>query len=224
MFRYRGAMHTLTELERRNTPFAKPQALFVEGNTLWMSSLATKRVYALDKATLAITWETEIPEGLHVWGLTKVGEALFVVVGGEGGPDDIRTIRRCVPGTGFDPGYRVSCPEESGSHLSFDGQTLNLSQWYPRKIIALDAQGKPGRVLGSPHGICGHCHAKGAFWALTTDEEKEGDYWLTRIDPVTGESRDVGRVGFPARALAFDGEHFWTNHRAAGQVVRLAAP
>jgi hypothetical protein len=222
--RYFAPMHTLTELERRDTPFAKPQGLFVDGETLWISSLATRCVYSLDKSTLRILSETPVPEGLIAWGLTKVGDEVYAVVGGEGGPDDIRTVRRLRPGQGFDPSYKVLCPEESGSHLSFDGQALNLSQWYPRKIIALDGVGRAGRVLQVPHGICGHCFAQGAFWALTTDEEKEGDYWLTRVDPVTGESRDLARIGFPCRALAFDGGSFLTNHRAAGQLVRLEAP
>jgi len=224
MCRYAVCMNTLRELERRATPFAKPQGLYVDGDTLWLSSLATKRVYSLDKVSLAITSETPIPDGLFVWGLTKVGKDLLAVLGGEGGPDDIRTIRRVIPGVGIDPGFCLGCPEDSGSHLSFDGQSLNLSQWYPRKIIALDAKGVPGRVLTVNHGLCGHCYAKGAFWGLTTDEEKEGDYWLTRIDPVTGVNQDLGRLGFPGRALAFDGENFWTNHRAAGQLVRLEAP
>lgn len=216
-------MHTLRELARLDTPFAKPQALCFDGDTLWMSSLATKRIYSLNKATLSITWEIPVPEGLHAWGLTVVEGELRVVVGREGGADDIRTIRRCVPGVGFDSAFSLPCPDESGSHLSFDGQSLNLSQWYARKIMALDEKGLPGRVLSARHGICGHCYAKGAFWALGTDEEEKGDYWLMRIDPLTGDCRDVGLVGFQARALAFDGQHFWTNHRAAGQLVRLDA-
>ena len=205
-------------------PFGRPQALFVDGDTLWLSSLATKRIYSMDKLTLRITSETPVPEDLFAWGLTKVADEVYVLVGGEGGADDIRTIRRLRPGIGFDTHYKLVCPDESGSHLSFDGQSLNLSQWYPRKIIALDGAGRAGRVLSAQHGICGHCFAEGAFWALSTDEEKEGDYWLTRIDPARGENRDLARIGFPCRALAFDGGSFWTNHRAAGQLVRLAAP
>ena len=217
-------MHTLKELERRNTPFAKPQALFVDGDTLWLSSLATKRIYSLDRLSLSILSETPVPDSLHAWGLTKVSGDVLAVVGGEGGPEDVRRIRRIRPGAGFDPEFSLSCPDESGSHLSFDGEHLNLSQWYPRKIIALDAKGNRGREISALHGICGHCFAKGAFWALSTDEETNGDYWLTKIDPSTGENRDLGRIGFPCRALGFDGEHFWTNHRAAGQLVRLEAP
>lgn len=222
--RYVDAMHTLSELARLTTPFARPQALYVDGDTIWMSSLATKKIYSLDKASLSITWETPVPDGLFAWGLTKLGNELRVLVGGQGEPSDIRTIRRCVPGVGFDPSFSLLCPEESGSHLSFDGQALNVSQWYPKKIIALDEKGKAGRILTCQHGICGHCYAKGAFWALTTDDEEAGDYWLTRIDPVTGKNEDLGRFGFPCRALSFDGVAFWTNHRAANQLVRLAAP
>lgn len=217
-------MNSLAELERRNTPFEKPQGLFVDGITLWMSSLATKRIYSLDAASLAITSEAQVPDDLFAWGLTKMGNSLFVVVGGGGGPNDVRTLRRYIPGSGFDPEFKQICPDESGSHLSFDGQTLNLSQWYHRKIIGLDREYKPSRVLSSIHGICGHCYAKGAFWSLSTDDEEAGDYWLTRIDPITGENRDLGRVGFPGRALSCDGESFWTNHRAANQLVRLAPP
>ncbi len=217
-------MKTLVELDRRLTPFAKPQAIFLEDDGIWLSSLATQRVYWLERATLAVRWETPVPEGLQAWGLTRRGDSLWAVVGGDGGPDDVRTLRRLLPGQGFDPAVRLVCPDQSGSHLSFDGQTLYLSQWYPRKILALDEQGKPGRVLPLTHGVCGHCYAQGAFWALTTDEEEAGDYWLTRIDPVTGENRDLGRFGFPCRGLGYADGSFWTNHRAAGQLVRLAAP
>ncbi|MEA2690302.1 MAG: hypothetical protein QOD51_2909, partial [Candidatus Eremiobacteraeota bacterium] len=35
---------------------------------------------------------------------------------------------------------------------------------------------------------------------------------------------DVAIIPFPARALAFDGERFWTNHREADQIVAFARP
>lgn len=215
-------MQTIRELQRLNSPFPKPQALYVDGDTLWVSSRITRRIYALARNTLEITWETEVPEGLIAWGLTKLGDELRAVVGGEGGTDDVRTIRRIVPGRGFDASFRLACPEDSGSHLSFDGQSLNLSQWYPQKIIALDSAGRPWRVLLATHQICGHCYAQGAFWLVTTDNEETNDYWLTRFDPQNGKSVDVARIGFPARALAFDGQHFWTNHREAHQIVCFA--
>lgn len=214
-------MKPITELARRATPFPKPQALFVDGTTLWMSSRATQRVYAVDRATLRVTWETAAPS--VAWGLTRWGADLFVVVGEEA-DNTPRTIRRCVPGEGFDAAFSLPCPEGLGSHLSFDGATLVLSQWYPKKLISLGQNGAPGRVLDVPHQIVGHCYAQGAFWLASTDDEETNDYWLTRLDPATGRSEDVARIGFQARALAFDGENFWTNHREAGEIVQFAVP
>ena len=49
---------------------------------------------------------------------------------------------------------------------------------------------------------------------------------LTRID-ARGSSpvaTDLAIVPFPGRALAFDGERFWTNHRDADQIVAFARP
>ncbi|MBA4136784.1 MAG: hypothetical protein C0518_05655 [Opitutus sp.] len=212
-------MKPITELSRRATPFPKPQALFVDDSTLWMSSRATQRVYAVDRGSLRVTWETAAPS--VVWGLTKWGADLFAVLGeeAEGTP---RTIRRCMPRVGFDPAFSVPCPEGLGSHLSFDGVSLILSQWYPQKLISIGRDGQPGRVLPVPHQIVGHCFAQGAFWLATTDDEETNDYWLTRLDPATGRSQDVARIGFAARALSFDGQHFWTNHREANEVVQFA--
>jgi hypothetical protein len=35
---------------------------------------------------------------------------------------------------------------------------------------------------------------------------------------------DLARIPFAARALAFDGERFWTNHREQNQIVSFARP
>ena len=77
------------------------------------------------------------------------------------------------------------------------------------------------REIGVPHGICGQAFVDGRFFLVTTDDEESGDYWLTRVDArgATPVSEDIARIPFAARALAFDGERFWTNHRAADQIV-----
>lgn len=214
-------MKAIVELDRFSSPFPRPQALFADATTLWVSSRATKKLYALDRATRHITWETETTDGQTVWGVTKVGGALYVVCG-EDAPDvDARTIRRYVPGQGFDASYRVACPDGMGSHLSHDGHTLVLSQWYPQKLISIGDDGQPGRVLKAPTQIVGHCFAHGAFHLATTDDEESNNYHLERLDPATGKTERLARIGFPARALAFDGVDFWTNHRERDQIVRF---
>lgn len=218
-------MKNVAELHRLASPFPKPQALHVDGPTLWISSRHTKKFYAVDRAKMQVTWECVVPDNDTVWGVTKHGDALYVVCGVDAVDVDERRIRRIVPRQGFDPAFSVPCPDGMGSHLSHDGATLVLSQWYPQKLISIGADGKPGRVLNAPHQIVGHCFARGAFYlATTTNEESERDYFIERLDPKTGEAQTLGRLGFSARGLSFDGANFWTNHRDANQIVCFALP
>jgi hypothetical protein len=218
-------MQPIIEHTRINSPIPKPQALAIDGGTCWISSRATKQFHAVDRATWRSTWETAASDGQTVWGATAVGGDVFVVCGVDADGVDERTIRRVRPGQGFDPQFRLACPDGLGSHLSHDGTSLVLSQWYPRKLIPLDARGQPRRVIELPHDIVGHCFARGAFWlATTTDETSPTEFFLERCDPASGHCAVVARIGFSARALAFDGERFWTNHRDADQIVSFELP
>ena len=65
-----------------------------------------------------------------------------------------------------------------------------------------------------------------SIYLLTTDDESTNDYWLTRIQFEGDRAviEDLARIPFPARALAFDGRHFWTNHRERHEMVCFARP
>lgn len=215
-------MKPITELQRRAAPFPKPQAIFVDGGTLWLSSRQTKNFYAVDRSTLAVTWECAVPAGETAWGATKLGDNVYVVCGVDVMDVDTRVIRRVRPGVGFDPAFILPCPDGMGSHISHDGTSLVLSQWYPQKLISIGADGQPGRVLTAPHQIVGHCYARGAFYLATTTDEESDDYFIERLDPATGKCEVLARLGFSARGLAFDGTNFWTNHREADQIVMFA--
>ena len=214
-------MKNVIEFKRHASLVPKPQAIAWDGLTLWIGSRETKRLVALDPRTWTVRWETAAPG--TPWGMTALPSGELRVLCGEGS-SDTRIIRRCEPGKGFDAQFAWPCPDDSGSHLSFVGSSLVVSQWYPKKLITLDPDGNPLRVLSVSRGICGHCFANGAFWCVTTDAEETNDYWLTRVDPNTGENVDVARVGFQARGLAFDGENFWTNHREQNQTVCFGTP
>ena len=215
-------MKSITELQRRTAPFPKPQAIFVDGGTLWLSSRQTKKFYAVDRTTLAVTWECPVPVGETAWGATKLDDDIYVVCGVDVVDVDSRVIRRVRPGVGFDPAFSLPCPDGMGSHISHDGTSLVLSQWYPQKLISIGAYGQPGRVLNSPHQVVGHCYALGAFYLATTTDEESDDYFIERLDPATGKCETQARLGFSARGLASDGTNFWTNHRDADQVVMFA--
>lgn len=215
-------MTTITELQRRASPFSKPQAIYVDGGTVWLSSRRTKNFYALDRSSWQVTWECAAPDGDTVWGVTKVGDELYVVVGADAGDVDARRIRRVRPGVGFDPAFSLTCPDGMGSHLSHDGTSLVLSQWYPQKLISIGTDGKPGRVLTVPRQVVGQCFAHGVFYLATTTNEESDDYFVERLEPATGECAMLARLGFSARGLAFDGTNFWTNHREQNEIVTFA--
>jgi outer membrane protein assembly factor BamB len=215
-------MNAVEELMRLPSPAPKPQSIAFDGDTLWMGSRETRRLYALDPNTWTVREEAAAPG--TPWGMTVVGDELRVLLGVT--EDDNRVIRRFVPGHGFKSTDTLPCPDDTGSQLSYDGDRLYVSQWYNKRILALDETGAVGTTVPVPHGICGQVIVNGRFYCITTDDEDGGAYWLTRVD-ARGEtiaSEDLAVVGFRARGLAYDGERFWTNHREADQIVAFKAP
>ena len=213
-------MHDIRELHRFASPAPKPQSLAWAGPLLWMGSRETKIIYAIDAIAWTVRWQISAPG--TPYGMTCMGDELRVLC--SEGAEDHRIIRRCLPGQGFDAKFALPCPDDTGSQLGFDGQRLHVSQWYPKKVIALAADGTVTRVIEAPHGICGQVFAGGYLWLVTTDAEETNDYWLTRVDPrpATPVIEDVARIPFQARALAWDGERFWTNHREQNEIVAFA--
>jgi hypothetical protein len=210
-------MKDIQELQRLASPAPKPQSLAWDGTTLWMGSRETKRIYAINPTTWTVGWECAAPG--TPYGITVVGSELRVLCSET--TEDHRVIRRCVPGQGFDPDFALPCPDDTGSQLSYDGQRLHVSQWYPKKVIAVAADGKPERVIAAPHGICGQVFVDGTLYLAGTDAEDTLEYWLTRMDlrGATPVIADVARIPFQARALTWDGTKFWSNHREQNQIV-----
>ena len=216
-------MNDIHELQRLASPAPKPQSLAWDGATLWMGSRETRRIYAIDPATWTVGWEAAAPG--TPYGMTAVGRELRVLCSETA--EDRRIIRRCVPEKGFDEKFSVPCPDDTGSQLGYDGRRLHVSQWYPKKVIALGADGKVERTIHVPHGICGQVFVEGTLYLVTTDAEETNEYWLTRVDLGKTEAaepkiEDVARIPFQARALAWDGTKFWTNHREQNEIVAFA--
>jgi hypothetical protein len=212
----------IVELQRLPSPAPLPQSLGFDGESLWMGSRDTRRMYAIDPLTWSARDEGEAPG--TPWGLTVAGDELRVMCGEA--PDDNRFVRRFIPGRGWPSSGRFASPDDTGSYLGFDGDRLYITQWYRKRILSVDDTGKVGTTIALPHEICGCVIYEGRFFLVTTDDETTDDYWLTRVDargpaPVI---TDLARIGFAARSLAFDGERFWTNHRERNEIVAFAAP
>ena len=216
MTTYAFGVHDVTEALRLPSPAPRPQALAFDGEKLWMGSIETDRLYAINPLQWTIIEEDKVPG--KPWGMTVLGDELRVVCGV--GEEDDRVIRRFVPGHGFKTQDSIECPDATGSQLSYDGRYLYLSQWYNRRILGLDDRGKIVRQIDVPHQICGQCYMDGNFYLVTTDDEASGEYFLTRVSANGSDaSEDLARIPFAARSLAFDGSRFWTNHREANQIV-----
>jgi outer membrane protein assembly factor BamB len=215
-------MKPITELRRLPSPAPKPQSLAWDGKVLWMGSRQTKEIFAIDPAAWKVLWQTTAP-GVP-YGMTAVNGELRVICSETA--DDNRFVRRLIPYRGFDSAWGIQCPDDTGSQLGWDGQRLNVSQWYPKKVIAIDEKGAAVRVIAAPHGICGQVWVGSQLYLASTDAEETLDYFLTKIDPGTTPptAQDIAHIPFAARALAFDGTHFWTNHREQNEIVCFSAP
>ncbi len=215
-------MNDVVELLRLPAPGPRPQALAYDGQLLWMGSLETCRLYAIDPTHWTVREEAPAPG--KPYGLTAIGDELRVLL--SEGDDDERVIRRFVPGHGFRTEDAIACPDGTGSQLGYDGDRLYVSQWYAKRIISLGETGEVGSVIAVPHGICGQVVVDGCFYLVTTDAEETDHYFLTHVDARKGTPivKDLARIPFAARALAFDGERFWTNHRENHQTVAFRLP
>lgn len=207
---------------RLPSPAVTPQALTWHGKALWMGSRDLRQIYGIDVKTWTVFEQTEAP-GIP-WAAVSTGEDLWLTLGE--GPDDDRYLRRYLPGKGFSEKERIPCPEFTGSYLGYDGKHLYLSQWYKHRILELDSDGAIRREIAVGAEICGHVFVDGLIYVLCGTEQGEGDWRIARLDPREEKPRidELARVPFQCRSLAFDGEHFWTNHREAGQIISFTLP
>jgi hypothetical protein len=215
---------TITEQGRFPSPAITPQALTWESSAklLWMGSRDLRRIYAIDPKKWAVVEEREAPG--TPWAAVGTNETLRFTIGE--GPDDDRYIRQFVPSVGFSETDRIACPEFTGSYLSYDGEHVYLSQWYKHRILKLDANGNILRIIEVGAEISGHAFIDGLIYILRGTEQDEESWTIARLDPQeqAPEIDDIAIVPFACRSLTFDGEHFWSNHRAANETVSFRLP
>lgn len=213
---------TITERRRLASPAPTPQALAWHGGMLWMGSRDLRHIYGIDVKTWTVFEETDAP-GIP-WAAVSTGKDLRFTLGE--GPEDDRYLRRYLPGKGFSETERIACPEFTGSYLSYDGEHLYLSQWYKHRILKLDVTGNILREIAIGAEICGHVFVDGLIYILRGTEQGNEEWRIARLDPweERPEIEDLAYVPFQCRSLTFDGESFWTNHRAANEIVSFSRP
>lgn len=213
-------MKQLLNVERRAALTKTPQALAWDGQTLWLSSRDLGTLYQVDVARWKIVAEIDPPGVVWAGVLTNDGWRFTI---GKGLNDD-RYVYRYADGDGFTKLF--ACPDFAGSYLSFDGKRSYLSQWYKGEIHQIDDSGAISRTINVGAEICGHTYADGQLYVLrgkeNADQPGQPEEWrIARLDVGEGrpEVEDLAAIPFASRSLAFDGQQFWSNHRAADETV-----
>jgi hypothetical protein len=210
--------------KRLLSPAVTPQALAWDDKRglLWMGSRDLRRIYAIDSKKWQVVQELEAP-GIP-WAAVASDGTLQFTIGVD--PEDDRYIRQFTPKAGFREGDGIACPEFTGSYLSYDGQNLYLSQWYKHRILKLDSEGNIIRVIDVGAEVCGHTFVDGMIYVLRGAEKPNEAWRIACLDPQedTPEVKDLAVVPFASRSLTFDGERFWSNHRAENEIISFAVP
>jgi hypothetical protein len=219
-------MKAMAKIRRRSSPAITPQALAWHRDHLWVSSRDLGMLYKIHPGTWKIVREID-PPGI-VWAAVSAGNGEMCFTIGKGLNDD-RYIYRYGLNEGFTKLF--SCPDFTGSYLSFDGKHLYMSQWYEERILKFDAQGNIIREIDVGAEICGHTFVDGMIYVLRGRENKsqpnKSEEWrIAWLDPKeeTPQVEDLAAVPFAARSLTFDGEYFWSNHRAANETISFSLP
>jgi hypothetical protein len=219
-------MNAVTKTQCHSSPTITPQALAWADDHLWMSSRDLGTLYKIDVGRWEIVEEID-PPGI-VWAGVSSGNSKMYFTIGKGLNDD-RYIYRYAPDEGFTKMF--ACPDFTGSFLSFDGNRLYMSQWYQERILKFDDRGNILRKIDVGAEICGHTFADGMMYVLRGRENKgqpdKSEEWrIARLDlkEETPYVEDIAAVPFAARSLTFDGEQFWSNHRAANETISFSLP
>jgi hypothetical protein len=218
-------MQEIRNIRRRASPVVTPQALAWDGNSLWLSSRDLGTLYQVDPEQWKIVEELD-PPGI-VWAAVFTNDGWRFTLGK--GLNDDRYVYRYTATDGFKKLF--ACPDFSGSYLSFDGESCYLSQWYKGQIHQFDDSGKILRTLELGEEICGHTFVDGTLYVLRGREHKDvpnktEEWRIARLDMQVKAPRleEIAPIPFAARSLTFDGEKFWSNHRAANETISFTLP
>ncbi len=218
-------MTPITEKQRIPAPCVTPQALAWDGKRLWMSSRDLGTLYRIDGDDLKIVDEID-PPGV-VWAGVMTNDGWRFTIGK--GLNDDRYVYRYTASDGFTKLF--ACPEFTGSYLSYDGDHFYLSQWYKGQIHQVDDSGNISRTIDVGAEICGQTFVEGTLYVLRGQENKDvpnkSEEWrIARLDAREENPtvEDLGTIPFASRSLTFDGEKFWSNHRAANETVAFVLP
>jgi sugar lactone lactonase YvrE len=211
-----SSLDDLAEIVRIPSPAPAPQAIACDGASLWIGSWETSRVYRIDSHQGNLIEETHAPG--KPASATAVGDELMFVLSEDG---DSRWIRRFVPGHGFKMKDGLPCPDDTGSHLAFDGEKLWLGQRYNKCVLQLDANAKPLRTIEIGEEIIGLSWVNDRLYFSLWLGREAGGCRIAYIEPAAASPalHYVAQSPFAAVGLARDGDRLWTSDFKNNEIV-----
>ena len=210
----------MSELKRYASPVRGPQGLAWDGATMWLTSAANGRLYAIDPQAWTVQREFAPPS--ESLGITYTGSDFRLILAPAiEEPDlerDYRYVYAFSPEAGFTE--RFLCPDGSGSFLAYANGTLYLSQAWDKKLLELDERGAAVREVQLERRPVGMTIVDDAFYLATVDDEW-GDGRFDRLG-INGDASSIQALRsfpFKPRSVAFDGERFWTADRNNDAIV-----
>ncbi len=210
----------MSELTRHASPVQGPQGLAWDGATMWLTSAANGRLYAIDSQSWTIQREFVPPS--EALGLTYTGSDFRLILAPLIDEQVLERDHRYVYAFSIDTGFTECfvCPDNSGSFLAYANGVLYLSQAWDKKIIELDERGSALREVQIERRPVGMTIVDGAFYLVTVDEEwGDGRFDRLGIDDDASSIETLHSLPFKPRSVAFDGEQFWTADRNNHAIV-----
>src|SRR5580700_3315741 len=210
----------MSGLVRYASPLQGPQGLAWDGQSMWLTSAANGRLYALDPTTWNIRREFVPPH--ESLGVTYTGSDFRLILAPAIDEPDLERDHRYVYSFTPDAGFTACfpCPDFSGSFLAYANGTLYLSQAWDKKLIELDERGAAVREVHLERRPVGMTIVDGAFYLVTVDEEwDDGRFDRLGVDDDASSIQALRSLSFKPRSVAFDGEQFWTADRNNHAIV-----
>jgi hypothetical protein len=213
---------TTRHLVRYPSPVQGPQGLAWDGESMWVTSAANGRIYALDPRAWTVRHELMPPH--ESLGLTYTGSDFRVILAPAIDDPDLERDRRYV--YSFTSGGEFTacfpCPDFSGSFLAYADGTLYLSQAWDKKLIELNDGGAAVREVRLEKRPVGMTIVDGAFYLATVNEDwADGQLQRLGVDAPASSIETLQSFRFKPRGVAYDGVQFWTADRNDHAIVSL---
>lgn len=199
----------------RSKPSAGTLGLAWDGTRLWASDFEARTVMALDDGGAV---ETTYPAPGRPLGLAVAdgGRLAAVIAHPE---TDNRSIHFFDLSSREWNEHALRCPDDTGSHLAWDGGHLWLCQRFNKVLLQLHVDGTAKHVIEVPEEITGFSWIGATAW-LNLRVEK-GVSQIAKRGPGATRLTPVERIDGSLASLAYDGSGFWTVDLGTDALYRL---